>query len=211
MSKRTSKSDKGCVGFVADGVIRKATIYAFKTNDKDPAERISELQQYFGSVKGKYVCVSDVDEVYDKFVEALSEFRVKETPLFGVSITKGNDVLKTVSETTKAHNIKCGDGGDGDEDEKQEVDEGDETDKTTKPTKKTAKTKQADEDAEEKPVKKSTNKKPASKKDEDEQESSKSESENDDDDDDEKESKPKLKKKNTKSTDEGKSKKSKSK
>ena len=157
MSKRTSsKSDKGCVGFVADGVMRKATIYAFKTNDKDPSEIISELQQYFGSVKGKYICISDVDEVYDKFLEELKDHRIKETPLFSVSITTGNTALKQVSGTSKSHNIKC-DNGEDDAEEKEEEAEDEPEEKQTKKkatlqkttkTKKTNKTDKTDSDKE---------------------------------------------------------------
>lgn len=206
MSKHTSKSDKGCVGFVADGIMRKATIYAFKINDRDPSERVAELQQYFGAVKGKYVCVSDIDNVYDKFLEALQEHRIKDTPLFGVSITKGNDTLKSVSETTKAHNIKCGDSDEAEEEAEDEP-------KTTKKTK--SKAKQNDEEDEEededKPSKKTSKAKKASTKktekddsaEEDDDKSSEEES------DKEEEKKPKLKKKTKSDEDTGKSKKAK--
>jgi len=194
MSKRTSsKSDKGCVGFVADGVIRKATIYAFKTSDKDPSEIISELQQYFGSVKGKYICVSDVDDVYDKFLEELKQHRVKETPLFGVSITTGNNALKQVSGTTKSHNIKSDDGSDdadGDEKEAEKEAEPEPEEKQTKKktpakTTKSKKTEKAESENEDDDAEKS---------------GSNSESENDSD-EEEKKAKPKLKKKTIKTDD----------
>ena len=189
MSKRTSsKSDKGCVGFVADGVIRKATIYAFKTSDKDPSEIISELQQYFGSVKGKYICVSDVDDVYDKFLEELKQHRLKETPLFSVSITTGNTALKQVSGTSKSHNIKC-DNGEDDAEEKEEEAEDEPEEKQTKkkatPQKVTKTTKA---------------KKDESDNEDDEEAGSGQESDNDNDEDDKK-AKPKLKKKSTKTDD----------
>ena len=192
MSKRTySKSDKGCVGFVADGVIRKATIYAFKTSDKDPSEIISELQQYFGSVKGKYICVSDVDDVYDKFLEELKQHRLKETPLFSVSITTGNTALKQVSGTSKSHNIKSDDGSDdADGDEKEAEKEAEPEEKQTKKktpakTTKSKKTEKAESENEDDDAEKSE---------------SNSESENDSD-EDEKKAKPKLKKKTTKTDD----------
>ena len=199
MSKRTSsKSDKGCVGFVADGVMRKATIYAFKTNDKDPSEIISELQQYFGSVKGKYICISDVDEVYDKFLEELKDHRIKETSLFSVSITTGNTALKQVSGTSKSHNIKYDNGDDDTEEKDKDKDKDEEAEdepeekqtkkkatlqKTTK-TKKTNKTDKTDSD----------------KEDEDGS-GSDQQSDNDSDDEDDKKAKPKLKKKSTKTDD----------
>jgi len=213
MSKRSSsKSDKGCVGFVADGVIRKATIYAFKTNDKDPSEIISELQQYFGSVKGKYICVSDVDDVYDKFMEELKQYRVKETPLFSVSITTGNNALKQVSGTTKSHNIKSSDdsddadGEDKDKEADKEVEpEVEPEEKQTKkktPTK-TTKTKKVEKEESENEDENNDDNDDGHDSDEDTKKPDKDSDNNSDSDEDEKKTKakPKLKKKSTKTDD----------
>jgi hypothetical protein len=186
MSKRTSKSDKGCVGFVADGVMRKVTIYVFKTYDKDPSERIAELQEYFGAVKGKYINVANVDEIYDKFIEELSAHRIKETPLISVSITSGNDALKKVSDVKQSHNIKTVDKSEdnADNDAEEEEPEPEEKPKKTKSQAKTKATKKVESES-----LKSDN-----------EENSDAGDGDDGSDDEDKNSKPKLCKKQTKAS-----------
>lgn len=201
MSKRNTKADKGCVGFVADGVMRKANIYVFKTNDKEPTEVIANLKQYYGSIRGKYICISNVDEVYDKFLEELKEYRIMDTILFSVSITTGNNKLKTVSGTNKSYNIKCDEGEDEEDEDKQEKDKDKDKDKEETEDKQT---KSQNKQSKEKKTKVKDTPEPEEETNQNKDtDNSDSDSENSDTEEDDRKSKPKLKKK-TKSTDESK-------
>jgi hypothetical protein len=215
---KSSKAQKGSVGFIHAGTFRQGLFRVFKSDDKDPAETLNELHEYYGTkLSGRYVNVENVDELYEKLVESYQDNLVKGTTnVFKTSTMKSvSDNLKKLGEVTKCHLIK----GDSDGEEHEEREEEHEEEPEEKVTKgkgskgkqplKKAEVKDETDDEDEKPVKsKQAKGKPSSKKvakkEESEAEEHESESEAESESEDEKPTKKsKAKSKNDDSEDEG--------
>jgi hypothetical protein len=155
-----SKANKGSVGIVSGGVLKVSTVYVFKHDETEQEEFAQTLSQYYGNeFEMKYVLVEDVEDVYEKFLEALDkESRVGETSVFRVSVSDASKILKEESgaKACKTFSLKRKSKGDKDE-------SGDEEDE--KPKKKSSSKKAKDEsdgeaeEEDEKPKKKSSSKK----------------------------------------------------
>jgi hypothetical protein len=73
-SNKSSKSEKGCVGFVAGGVLKQGHIRIISSDSNDPEEVIQEYVKYYGeSVKLKFVPVENPSDYLEKFAEKLVE------------------------------------------------------------------------------------------------------------------------------------------
>ncbi len=155
-----SKANKGSVGIVSGGVLKVSTVYVFKHDETEQEEFAQTLSQYYGNeFEMKYVLVEDVEDVYEKFLEALDkESRVGETSVFRVSVSDASKILKEESgaKACKTFSLKRKSKADKDE-------SGDEEDE--KPKKKSSSKKAKDEsdgeaeEEDEKPKKKSSSKK----------------------------------------------------
>lgn len=210
-SKSKSKANKGCVGIVSGGVLKVSTVYVFKNEDSEPENFASDLANYYGDAyEMKYVLVEDVDDVYEKFVEALDQNeRVGTTSIFRVSVTDASKILKEVSEqkSCKTFSLKRKakkDGSDGEQSDAEEEEKPKKKGKDSKDSKKAKKEESEDEQSEaeeeEKPKKKGKDSKDSkdskkSKKQESDAEEDGSEKEEQSDDEDEGK---KLKKKDKK-------------
>lgn len=172
---KSSKAQKGSVGFIHAGTFRQGLFRVFKSDDKDPAETLNELHEYYGTkLSGRYVNVENVDELYEKLVESYQDNLVKGTTnVFKTSTMKSvSDNLKKLGEVTKCHLIKGDDEGEDHEDHEEEHEEPEEKvtkgkgNKGKQPVKKAEVKEESDEeDEDEKPVKsKQAKSKPSSKK-----------------------------------------------
>lgn len=173
---KSSKAQKGSVGFIHAGTFRQGLFRVFKSDDKDPAEALNELHEYYGTkLSGRYVNVENVDELYEKLVESYQDNLVKGTTnVFKTSTMKSvSDNLKKLGEVSKCHLIKGGDDEEREELEHDEHEEDEEPEEKVSKGKgskgkqiaKKAETEDEDEDEDEKPVKsKQAKSKPTPKK-----------------------------------------------
>jgi hypothetical protein len=122
-ARKSTKATKGSVGFIHGGTFRQGLFRIFKSDDKDPAETLSELHNYYGQkLSGRYVNVESVDEIYEKFVEHYEKEKVNGTEtVFKTSTMKSVcDTLKEIAEVSKCHLIKTDSSEDGDDAEEAE-------------------------------------------------------------------------------------------
>jgi hypothetical protein len=196
-SNKSSKSEKGCVGFVSGGVLKQGHIRLISSDSCDPEEVIQEYVKYYGdSVKLKYVPVENASDYLEKFAEKLEESDDKsrlDENFFHFGSVDAATILREVTDAKSAKKYSVKKKGDDDEDDKS----GDEDDKkpAKKPAKKSSKKKEESEDEkdedksdgeksddEDKKSKKKDAKKPA-KKSSKKKEESEDEDEKDDSDD----------------------------
>jgi hypothetical protein len=203
-SNKSSKSEKGCVGFVSGGVLKQGHIRLISSDSCDPEEVIQEYVKYYGdSVKLKYVPVENASDYLEKFAEKLEESDDKsrlDENFFHFGSVDAATILREVTDakSAKKYSVKKNDDDDksGDEDDKKPA---------KKPAKKSSKKKEDSEDdkddkdedksdgeksdEEDKKSKKKEAKKPAKKS-----SKKKEESENEDEKDDSEDEGEKLKK-----------------
>ena len=155
-----SKANKGSVGIVSGGVLKVSTVYVFKHDDSEQEEFAQNLAQYYGNeFEMKYVLVEEVEEVYEKFLNALDkESRVGDSPVFRVSVSDASKILKEEAEAKacKTFSLKRKSKGKSESDGEEEEEE---KQKKKSSSKKSKDESDGEEEEEEKPKKKSSKEK----------------------------------------------------
>jgi hypothetical protein len=218
-TKNSTKSDKGCVGFIREGCMKGGYARMFWCEDADPADHLKDFEQYYtGSITGRYVTVENPEEVYEKFHEEYkSALCAGSDTVFSTNTVQAvADKLKEIGGVKQCHNYK-GSAPKPPRSKDSDKDESEEKPKKGK-SKKTEKEESEEEASEEEEEKPKKGKKKAEKEEEEEKPKKggkkKAEKEEEEEASEEEEEKPKKGKKKPakdESDDEGEKLKSKSK